>query len=227
MPRPSPARPQRHQGARLLRNSRAGAVYLYLFAATSASPDCRERPGRTPGRACACACAGAAVGRQQPDLRRRLLRGRRDRCGRSRRGSLPHSAVGCKLCVRAVRAVRIGAESREGGGCGGGFPAGGAGGAGRRTVAWLASVSIATTGAVGAAAVADSSAPRWRGCDQSDRLRRKRRARGERGVGTGAPASLLELLLPQRASPPLLTSLFFEKPFLPISRRTGEANERN
>jgi len=31
---------------------------------------------------------------------------RHDRCGRSRRGSLPHSAVGCKLCVRACRAHR-------------------------------------------------------------------------------------------------------------------------
>ena len=91
--------------------------------------------------------------------------------------------------VRAcVRAVRIGAQNREGGSCGGGFPAGGAGGAGRRTVAWLASVSIATTEAVGAAAVAVSSAPLWRGGDESDRLRRKRRARGERGVGAGAQA---------------------------------------
>ena len=36
--------------------------------------------------------------------------------------------------------------------------------------------------------MAGSSAPRWRGCDHSDRWRRKRRARGERGVGTGAPA---------------------------------------
>ena len=41
------------------------------------------------------------------------------------------------------------------------------------------------------------------GGDQSDRLRRKRRARGERGVGAGAPASLRRRLL-QRASPPLL-----------------------
>ena len=66
--------------------------------------------------------------------------------------------------VRAcVRAVRIGAENREGGGCGGGFPAGGAGGAGRRTAASLPPVSIATSGAVGAAAVAVSSAPLWRG----------------------------------------------------------------
>ena len=36
--------------------------------------------------------------------------------------------------------------------------------------------------------MAGSSAPRWRGCDQSARWRRIRRARGERGVGTGAPA---------------------------------------
>ena len=54
------------------------------------------------------------------------------------------------------------------------------------------------------------------GCDHSARWRRIRRARGERGAGTGAPASLLEHLLPCRAWPFLLTSLFFEKPFLPI-----------
>ena len=89
--------------------------------------------------------------------------------------------------VRAcVRAARIGAESREGGSCGGGFPAGGAG---RRTVAWLASVSIATTEAVGAAAVAGSSAPRWRGCDQSarwsaDTARARRAGRGNGRTGT-------------------------------------------
>ena len=101
--------------------------------------------------------------------------------------------------VRAcARAVRLGAENRAGGSCGGGFPAGGAG---RRTVAWLASVSIATTEAVGAAAVAVSSAPRWRGCDHSDRWRRKRRARGERGVGTGAPASPRGRFLGCRAVP--------------------------
>ena len=148
--------------------------------------------------------AGAAAGRQRQDLRRRLLRGRRgvlDLCSRGSRGSLPHSAVGCKLCVRAVRAARIGAQNREGGSCGGGFPAGGAGGAGRRTVAWLASVSIATTEAVGAAAVAVSSAPLWRGGDHSNRLRRKRRARGEWGVGAGAPASLLEGLPARPAMP--------------------------
>ena len=48
--------------------------------------------------------AGAAAGRQRPDLRRGLLRGRRgvlDLCSRGSRGSLPHSAVGCKLCVHA------------------------------------------------------------------------------------------------------------------------------
>ena len=39
------------------------------------------------------------------------------------------------------------------------------------------------------------------GCDQSARWRRIRRARGERGVGTGAPASLLF----QREAHPLLT----------------------
>ena len=68
-------------------------------------------------------------------------------------------SAGSCACVRACRAHRC--TNREGGSCGGGFPAGGAGGAGRRTLAWLASVSIATTEAVGAAAVAVSSAPLW------------------------------------------------------------------
>jgi len=113
--------------------------------------------------------------------------------------------------VRACRACRAHrCTDREGRGCGGGFPAGGAG---RRTVAWLASVSIATSGAVGAAAVAGSSAPQWRGCDHSDRWGRKRRARGERGVGAGAPASLLESLPAQRASPCLFLGW---KPFFDI-----------
>ena len=87
----------------------------------STSLDCNpSRRSRVEGRTSVrvrMRGAGAAVGRQQPDLRRMLLQGRRDRCVRSRRGSLPHCAVGCKLCVRAcVRAVRIGAENREGGG---------------------------------------------------------------------------------------------------------------
>jgi len=87
-----------------------------------------------------------------------------------------------RACGRA-RAHR--STHREGGSCGGGSPAGGAGGAGRRTVASLASVAIAASGAAVAAAVAGSSAPLWRGCDHSDRWRRIRRARGERGVGNG------------------------------------------
>ena len=49
------------------------------------------------------------------------------------------------------------------------------------------------------------------GCDQSARWRRKRRESGERGVGTGAPASLIEGLLAQRASPCLFLGW---KPFL-------------
>jgi hypothetical protein len=49
------------------------------------------------------------------------------------------------------------------------------------------------------------------GGDQSDRLRVKRRARGERGVGAGAPASLLEDL-PARPGPP---AHFEPKPFSP------------
>jgi hypothetical protein len=72
--------------------------------------------GSKAGRACACAFDGAcaAAGRQRPDRRGRLLRGRRgglDRCSKGRRSSLPHSAVGCKLCVRAVR---IGAHIERG-----------------------------------------------------------------------------------------------------------------
>ncbi len=51
------------------------------------------------------------------------------------------------------------------------------------------------------------------GCDHSDRLRRKRRARGERGVGTGAPASLLERLLAQRME---LRVCPFCRPFCPF-----------
>ena len=51
---------------------------------------------------------GAVAGRQRPDRRGRLLRGRRgglDRCSRSRRSSLRHSAVGCRMCVRACASV--------------------------------------------------------------------------------------------------------------------------
>ena len=52
---------------------------------------------------------------------------------------------------------------------------------------------------------AGSAAPvRW-GCDQSAGWRQIRRAGGERGAGTGAPASLLERLPLQREAPPLLT----------------------
>ena len=122
--------------------------------------------GSKAGRACVCACDGAdaAAGRQRPDRRGGLLRGRRgglDRCSRSGRSSQPHSEAGCKMCVRAVRIgahigrQRAAARAR-------GFAAGGAG---RRTVAWLPPVSVAPCGAAGAAAVAGSTAPvRW-GCD--------------------------------------------------------------
>ena len=130
------------------------------FAATSASPRCRHRSsGRVRMR-----WVVAVAGRQRPDRRGRLLRGRRgglDRCSRDRRSSLPHSAVGCKLCVRAVRiGAHIGRERAAARARG--FPAGGAG---RRTVAWLPPVSVAPSGAAGAAAVAVPTAPvRW-GCD--------------------------------------------------------------
>ena len=43
-------------------------------------------------------------------------------------------------------------------------------------------------------------------CDQSGRVRRKRRARGERGVGTGAPAPVRELC---HALPPSLPLCLF------------------
>ena len=122
--------------------------------------------GSKAGRACTCACdgAGAAAGRQRPDRRGGLLRGRRgglDRWSRGRRSSLPHSAVGCKLCVRAVRiGAHIGRERAAARARG--FPAGGAG---RRTVAWLPPVSVAPSGAAGAAAVAVPTAPVRSGCD--------------------------------------------------------------
>jgi hypothetical protein len=123
--------------------------------------------GSKAGRACACACDGRVqrqAGRQRPDRRGRLLRGRRgghDRCSRSRRGSLPHNAVGCKLCVREVRiGAHIGRERAAARARG--FPAGRAG---RRTMAWLPPASVAPSRAAGAAAVAVPTAPvRW-GCD--------------------------------------------------------------
>ena len=78
------------------------------FESIATSPGCNRAAGSKAGRACTCALGGAgtAAGRQRPDLRRGqrgLLRGRRgvlDLCSRGSRGSLPHSAVGCKLCVR-------------------------------------------------------------------------------------------------------------------------------
>ena len=150
--------------------------------------------------------AGAAVGRQQPDLRRRQLRGRRDRCSRSRRGSLPHSAVGWKLCVRACMPCasvhRIGR--------------GGAAAVASRLVGVVGPVDVLWRGS----RQSPSRRPRqWEQLQWPFRVRlcgggavtapdgrRNRRARGERGVGAGAPASLLELLPTQRASPPLLPS---------------------
>ena len=51
------------------------------------------------------------------------------------------------------------------------------------------------------------------GCDHSARWRRIRRARGERGVGTGAPALLLEGLLAQRM---VLRVCPFRRPFCPF-----------
>ena len=76
--------------------------------------------GSKAGRACTCALggAGAAAGRQRPDLRRRLLGGRRgvlNLCSRGSRGSLPHSAVGWKLCVRVcVPCASVHKIGREG-----------------------------------------------------------------------------------------------------------------
>jgi hypothetical protein len=89
------------------------------LSAIAAAPDCSR--SRVEGRSSVLVTvrmrgAGAAAGRQRPDLRRRLLRGRRgvlDLCSRGSRSGLPHSAVGGKLCVRAGVHVRIGAQHRE------------------------------------------------------------------------------------------------------------------
>ncbi len=129
------------------------------------------------------------------------------------------SAATC--AVRAVRAARIGAEIREGGGCGGGFPAGGAGGAGRGTVVSLASVAIAASGAAVAAAVAVSSVHLGGGgaitaTDGGEAAR----ARCERGVGTGAPASMRERR-PARPVGPFVLPLPNEVLFFP-SREISE-----
>ena len=51
------------------------------------------------------------------------------------------------------------------------------------------------------------------GCDQSARWRRIRRVRGERGAGTGAPASLLERLPPRPAEPCVFATW---KPLFPM-----------
>ena len=181
----------------------------------------------TPHASCACA------GRHIPAKHARQAPARSWKARRSlwRQWQLHHQPAPQRSRLQAVRAcvraVRIGAENREGGGCGGGFPAGGAGGAGRRTAASLPPVSIATSGAVGAAAAAVSSAPLWRGGDQSARWRRKRRARGERGVGTDAPASPRGRL-PARPVGPFVLPLPNEVLFLPISRdQRGAVWRRN
>jgi hypothetical protein len=73
--------------------------------------------GSKAGRACACACdgAGAAAGRQRPDRRGGLLRGRRgghDRCSRSRRGCAVQSSGSSRsgrpdgTCAVGVRHLR-------------------------------------------------------------------------------------------------------------------------
>ena len=128
----------------------------------SASPDCRQRPGRRPGRA--CACGGAAYpGESCAAGTCAVVEGASFAVAAAADSSpacpTAQSAGSC-ACVRASRAHRC---TKSGGSCGGGFPAGGGGGAGRRTAASLPSVSIAASGAVGAAAVAVSSAPLWRG----------------------------------------------------------------
>ena len=173
--------------------------------------------GSKASRACTCALGGAgtAAGRQRPDLRRGLLRGRRgvlDLCSRGSRGSLPHSAVGCKLCVHAcVPCVSVHKIGREG-----------AAAVASRLVGLVGLVDVLWRGS----RQSPSRRPEQRyqlqgpfrarlcgggGGDQSDRWRRKRRARGERGVGAGAPASLLEDL-PARPGPP---AHFEPKPFSP------------
>ena len=161
------------------------------FAAMSASPDCRQRPGGRPGRA--CACGGAAYpGESCAAGTCAVVEGASFAVAAAADSSpacpTAQSAGSCASCVRAVR---IGAQNREGGSCGGGFRAGGGGGAGRLTAASLPPVAIATPGAVGAAAVAVSSAPLWRGCDQSARwsaetARARRAGRGNGRTGIAA-----------------------------------------
>ena len=160
--------------------------------------------------------ARGGISRRNPRGKHLRGRGRRVvRCGGSGRfiSSLPHSAAGCKLCVRACEpCASVQKIGREG----------------------AAAVASRLVGVVGLVDVlrhhfhqSPSRRPRqweqlqrpFRVClcggagDQSDRLRRKRRARGERGVGADAPASPRARLRLQRMA---LRVCPFCRPFCPF-----------
>jgi hypothetical protein len=191
------------------------------------SQPCRHRrtadSGRVEGR--------VERERARGGISRRILSGRHLR-GRGRRvvrcsgsgrfiPSLPHSAAGCKLCVRAcVPCASVHKIGREG-------------------AAAVASRPVGVVGPVDLLRHHFHQSPSRRP-EQSEQLqwpfrvrlcgggaikapdgRRKRRARGERGVGTGAPASLRGRLPRCRALPALLTSLPLSKGM----RRLGRQRE--
>ena len=171
--------------------------------------------GRVEGRSKRAHAREGCSGRQtaaRPALQAAARSTRSVRPNSPRQPAPQRSRLEVVRACRACRAHRC-IESGGGGSCGGGFPAGGAGGSGRRTVASLPSVSIAPSGAAVPAAAAVSSAPLWRGGDESDRWRRKRRARGERGVGAGAPVPAESGLPAQRME---LRVCPFRRPFLPF-----------
>jgi hypothetical protein len=175
--------------------------------------------------------AGSSVRVRRGGISRRILsgrhlrvRGRRVvRCSGSGRfiPSLPHSAAGWKLCVRAcVPCASVHKIGREG-------------------AAAVASRLVGVVGPVDLLRHHFHQSPSRRP-EQSEQLqwpfrvrlcgggaikapdgRRKRRARGERGVGTGAPASLRGRLPRCRALPALLTSLPLSKGM----RRLGRQRE--
>ena len=176
------------------------------------SQPCRHRrtadSGRVEGRV---ERARARGGISRRILRGRHLRGRGRRvvrCGGSGRfiPSLPHSAASCKLCVRA------------------GVPCASVYKIGREGAAAVASRLVGVVGPVDLLRHHFHQSPSRRP-EQSEQLqwpfrvrlcgggaikapdgRRKRRARGERGVGTDAPASLRGRLPRCRVAPSLLPS---------------------
>ena len=191
------------------------------------SQPCRHRrtadSGRVEGR--------VERARARGGISRRILRGKHlrvrgrrvVRCSGSGRfiPSLPHSAVGWKLCVRAcVLCASVHKIGREG-------------------AAAVASRLVGVVGPVDLLRHHFHQSPSRRP-EQSEQLqgplrvhlcgggaikapdgRRKWRARGERGVGTDAPASLRGRLSRCRALPALLTSLPLSKGM----RRLGRQRE--